>query len=443
MQCDLLIENAIIVPVEPMAVYRPGYLAVAGDSIAAVGEGSAAKDLEPRKRINGDGLLVMPGLVNAHTHVAMTLMRGYADDLRLEPWLQKKIWPLEFNLTAGDCYWGSLLGIVEMLKSGATTFNDMYHFSEATARAARDAGIRACPSEVLLSFLPDARERMERAFAEARQWNGTADGRIRPMFALHATYSVSKELMREVVEEAKRQGLRIHIHLSETAWEVEQSRGHTGKTPVEVAAEGGAFEPGALAAHCVHVDDNDIAILHEAGVGVSHNPTSNLKLASGFAPVVAMLRRGVTLGLGTDGAASNNNLDMWEELRLAALLHKAVTNDPTALPAAQALRMATLGGAEALGLAGEIGSLTVGKKADLILLDLRRPHLTPLFEPISHLVYCARADDVRTVIVNGRVLVEDGRCVTVNEEQAMAKAAEHAHALIERAQAGAERWATS
>jgi len=364
------------------------------------------------------------------------LVRGFADDLRVEEWLREKIWPMEMQLEEEDCYWGGLLGIVEMLKSGTTTFNDMYHFFEATARAARDSGIRACPSEVLLSFLPDARERMERAFRQAREWKGGADGRVRPMFAPHATYSVSEGMMREVVEEAKRQGLRVHIHLAETANEVEQSRAHTGRSPVQVAAEQGAFEPGALAAHCVHVSDGDVAILAEGRVGVSHNPTSNLKLASGFAPVAKMLAQGVTVGLGTDGAASNNNLDMWEELRLAAIMHKAVTGDPTVLPAAQALRLATLGGAEALGLEKEIGSLEPGKKADIVLIDLRQPHLTPLFEPISHLVYCARADDVHTVIVNGEVLVDEGRCVRLDEAEIMAKGAEHARALLKRVEEG-------
>jgi 5-methylthioadenosine/S-adenosylhomocysteine deaminase len=325
-----------------------------------------------------------------------------------------------------------MLGIAEMLRGGTTCFNDMYHFFDATAQAIADSGIRGCPSLVLLGFLPSAENDLSRALELAKEWQGKGEGRVMPMLGPHAPYSCENSYLEDVVKAAKGTGLGLHIHLSESRREVEECLQTHRKTPIAKVAEAGVFECPTLAAHCVHATYDDIGILSHFGVGVSHNPGSNLKLASGFAPVLEMLGQGVKVGIGTDGAASNNNLDMFEEMRLAALLPKATSGDPTALHAQQALEMATLGSAMALGLDKDIGSLEVGKKADLILLDFRQPHLVPRHDVISHIVYSARASDVHTVIVDGKVLFQ-GRFTTLDEDKVCAEASRRAFSLVQRA----------
>ena len=381
--------------------------------------------------IEGEGMVALPGLVNAHTHAAMTLLRGVADDMPLLPWLKRRIWPVEMKLTGDDVYWGAMLASAEMLRGGVTTFNDMYHFFEATAQAVADSGIRANLSGVLLGFLPDAPERLEKAIEFGRQWHRGADGRVVTMLGPHAPYTCPVPLLERVVAGACSLGIGLHVHLSETAQEVAESKQKHGLTPIELMDRLGMFNcRPVLAAHCVHLSDNDIAILKRRRVGVSHNPGSNMKLASGISPVPRLLREKVTVGLGTDGAASNNNLDLLEEARLAALLHKAHTNDPTVVTASQALWMATRGGAQALGLGNEIGKIAPGMRADIILVDLRQPHLWPPHSLISHLVYAARAGDVHTVIVNGKVVVRARELTALDLPKVMRETKARAERLI-------------
>jgi len=419
-----LIRAGCVITMDDRAeILAPGFIVVEGADIVSVTReepGGEWSDI-----IGGPEVAALPGLVNAHTHVAMTLMRGYADDMELMPWLEKKIWPTEFRLKSEDIYWGSLLGMVEMLRAGVTTFNDMYWWFDATARAAQETGIRANLSAVLLGFMDRAEKDLAAAGEFARQWRDAAEGRITVMLGPHAPYTCPDSIMRCVIETARDLGLGVHIHLSETAAEVKESVQKLGASPILHMEDIGLFEiHPVLAAHCVHVSDDDIAILARRRVGVSHNPGSNMKLASGIAPVPKMMKAGVILGLGTDGAASNNNLDVLEEARLAALLHKLACDDPTCVTAYQALELATRGGARALGLDDRIGMLAPGMKADIILVGLDRPHLTPRHNVVSHLIYSARACDVQTVLVNGAIVVNDGKVTTVDEKEIMSRVTE-------------------
>jgi len=427
---NLVIRNGIVVTCDPKnTVYDKGVVVVEGASIRCVGEDCTdiPRDAET---IDASGCIVMPGLVNAHTHAAMTLLRGFADDMALKEWLEEKIWPTEMRLAAEDVYWGTMLAAAEMIRAGVTVFNDMYHFFEATTQAIVDSGIRGCPSGVLLGFLPDADERTQRAIDFVAAWKDKHP-RVHPMLGPHAPYTCPDALLERIRDAALDLGVGVHIHLSETAKELRDSLQEHGMTPVERLDKFGIFDPHVLAPHCVHVTDSDIALMADRGVCVSHNPSSNMKLASGTAPVLKMLEAGVTVGLGTDGAASNNNLDILHEARLASLLHKLDSGNPTALSALQALRMATIEGAKALGLQKLIGSLEVGKRADIIILDFTRPHLRPLYNVFSHLVYAARASDVRMTIIEGEILFRDGRILSFDEAEAIRKAQECAARITE------------
>lgn len=399
---------------------------ISGSEIAGVWRaGSRSEGADAEHRLDGTGMVAMPGLINAHTHCAMTLLRGYADDMPLMPWLQERIWPFEMKLQEEDVYWGTLLGIAEMIRAGVTCFNDMYHYFEAAARAALDSGIRAVVSGVLLAFLPDAEERLEHAIEFAKQWRGKGDGTLVTMLGPHAPYTCPNHMLNRVVKGAREAGVGIHIHVAETRQEVKDSLEEHGQTPVERLAAVGLLDVSpVLAAHCVHVTDSDIATLVEKQVGISHNPGSNMKLASGTAPVPKMLASGAIVGLGTDGPASNNNLDMIEEARLAALIHKLAQAEPTLITAPEALAMATREGARALGLGDTVGRLKPGMKADLVLLDFNQPHLYPPHDVVSHLIYAARAGDVRTVFVNGRPLMIDRTLQTLDEDEIFAQVSE-------------------
>ncbi len=434
----LLVQHATIVTMnDNREVIEDGAILVEGQRIQAVGRASEVvqqypQQVEASEVIDGTGMVALPGLVNVHTHAAMTLMRGYADDMPLMPWLQEKIWPAEVKMLengfAEDAvYWGTMLAAVEMIRSGTTCFNDMYHTFRAATQAMIDAGIRACPSGVLLGFLPDAPQRLEKAIDFCREMNGAADGRIKVMLAPHALYTVEPPLLRRVREAALELGVPIHTHLQETQDEMKQiAEKYNGKSAIQVMNEIGVFDAPTLAAHCVYVSDADIDILRAQRVAVAHNPTSNLKLASGIAPIVRYLKEGVLVGLATDGAASNNDLDMIEEMRLAALLHKVATLDPTALDAYAALELATRRGAECLRLENEIGQIAPGFKADIALFDFRAPHLTPRHNVISHLVYAARASDVHTVIIDGKVVLRHRTFTHLDEEKIMAEASRYA-----------------
>lgn len=393
---------------------------------------SDAKDFdEVDYIINGKNKLAMPGLVNTHTHLAMTLFRGYADDLPLKEWLEEKIWPKEAKLTSEDVYWGSLLGICEMIKSGTVAFADMYFYMDEVARAVSESGIRASLSVGMIGIAGDEEEIINRGVIFARNWHNKENGRIKVMLAPHAPYTCPPFFLEKVINKAVELGVGIHTHLSETILEVENIKNLYGLTPVRLMDRVGLFNVPVLAAHCVFVDDEEIEILSSKGVGVAHNPQSNLKLASGIAPIKKMSEKKVKVGLGTDGPASNNNLDLWEEIRLVATLHKGVEKDPVCIPAIEALKMATRNGMEILGWDNS-GVIKEGYKADIILLDLNKPHFYPRHNLISHLVYSASSSDVDTVIVDGKVLMEKGQLKVLDEEKIMFEAEKRAFELIKR-----------
>jgi len=430
---DILIEGvAIVSPGEEPFVLGKGDIAIKGSRIAYVGPSPAPEGFREATRvIGGAGLIALPGFVNAHTHAAMTLFRGFADDMPLMEWLTKKIWPIEARLQAEDVYWGAMLACVEMIRAGVTTFADMYFFMDGTAKAVEETGIRASLSRGLVGSAPGADRALREGVELCERWNGKAGGRITTMLGPHAPYTCPQAFLEKVMQAARDLEVGMHIHLSETEGEVRECKSlYDGMSPIALMDSFGLFEFPVLAAHCVHVSDGDIEILRAKGIGVAHNPGCNMKIASGIAPVPRMLRAGVKVGFGTDGAASNNNLDLLEEARIGAFLHKLATGDPTVLPAAQALYLATLGSAKALGLDMNIGSLEQGKKADIILMDFTGPHMCPRHDVISQIIYSARACDVRTVIIDGRLVMEDRALLTVDEQEVLARAEERALALV-------------
>lgn len=436
---DFLLVNALILTMdEEMRQFASGAVAVRGDSIAAVGEEA---DIRARytaaQVIDCGGKVLMPGLVNAHTHVPMTLMRGLADDLRLDVWLQGYMWPVEREFVSPDFVrLGTKLACAEMIRSGVTSFADMYFFEEHVAAATAEAGMRAVCSQTVLKFpSPDAVS-FEDSLATARQfiqgWKGHA--LIVPSVAPHAPYTCTAEILRATAALAAEFDVPLHTHLAETALEVENMRRENGMPVIPWVKKQGLFDAKVLAAHCVHVDEGEMRTLLHAGAGVAHNPSSNLKLASGFAQVQKMLDVGLHVGIGTDGPASNNDLDMFEEVRLAAFVAKAVSNDPTAVPAAQALAMATRLGAQALHIGSLAGSLEPGKRADLILVDLSPLHNSPRFRrdadnPYAQIVYAAKAADVTDVMVNGKWLMVNRELLTLNEAELTAAAQEYARRM--------------
>lgn len=417
----LLIKGCTIVTVRGPVIAQ-GAIAIEDDRLAYVGPET---DLPPawdaEETILAEDMVALPGLVNCHTHSAMTLFRSYADDLPLRQWLEDKIWPLEGKLQKEDIYWGAQLALAEMIRSGTTTFADMYFHMDMVARAVVEAGVRACLSQGLIGVQDVAGLRLKAGESLVREWHGAGEGRITTMLGPHAPYTCSPDYLVKVADRAAKLGVGLHIHLAETKQEVEEIQARYGLRPVAHVAKLGLFQVPTLAAHCVHLTEEEINLLAENRVGVAHCPESNLKLASGVAPVPAMLASGVVVAMGTDGAASNNNLDLLEETRTAALLAKGISGDPTALKADEALAMATINGAKALGLEKDIGSLEVGKKADIILVNTRVPHWQPHNDVIAHLVYSARGSDVDTVIVNGRVLMAGRQLKTLDLERIYTK----------------------
>lgn len=393
-----------------------GVLHIGGDRLEFVGPVSEAPPFEADEDVRQSGLVAIPGLINTHTHAAMTLLRGFADDMSLEQWLHQKIWPFEAHLDGAAVYLGTMLAAMEMLLGGTTCMVDMYHHYEDGSRAMIESGIRACPGGVLLGFLPEPERRIEQALLFVEQYRGAGNGRITPMVAPHSLYTCNREQWLAMADGAVRLGVPLHTHLAETRHEVANTREQWGGSPVEALIEAGATRVPVLAAHCVWLDavDRELMGTTRTSTGapslrVLLNPTSNLKLASGFAPLGDYLHDGIPAGLATDGAASNNNLDMWQEIHLTALVHKAVAGDPTVVTAEEALSLATNEAARCLGLENEIGSLVAGKKADVVLVDMNRPHLTPCHHVVSNLVYSAGAGDVHSVWVDGERLVQEGR----------------------------------
>jgi 5-methylthioadenosine/S-adenosylhomocysteine deaminase len=429
-RADLIVAGGTVVSMDAeRRVIPDGAVAVRGDSILAVGRrGEIEERFVVGRTIDARGMLVLPGLINGHAHAAMSLFRGIADDLSLDDWLHKYIFPAEArNVSEEFVKWGTRLGVLEMLRGGITTYADMYYFEDAVARATKDAGMRGVLGETIIDFPAPDNKTLAQAFQYTQEylnhWKG--DPLITPAVAPHSIYTCSEKTLEDSAALARRNGVPILIHIAEAPFELEQSREKHGATPVGYLERIGLLGPDVVGAHCVWVNAADIAALAHFGVGCVNNPSSNMKTAAGVMPVPEMLAAGEAIGLATDGAASNNNLDMFEEMDLAAKLQKVTRMDPRALPAEQVVEMATIAGARAVHLEKQIGSLESGKKADLILVDTREPHATPMYNVYSELVYALKASDVRTVIIAGRPVMEDRRMLTLNEAEILAKAGEY------------------
>ena len=426
-KADLLVTGGTVLTMDPARRVIPdGAVAVAGGRILAVGPRA---EIEHRftaaQKIDATGHAVLPGLINTHTHAPMTLFRGLADDLRLQEWLEKYIFPAEArNVDADFVRWGTRLAALEMIRGGTTTFADMYYFEDVVAEATKEAGLRGVLGETILDFPAPDNKTVPAALAYTEKflvrWKN--DPLIVPAVAPHSAYTCSADTLKRTRELATRFGAPLIIHLSETETENHQLREKEGVSPTAYLDRMGLLSPRTLAAHVIWVSPDDIARLARNRTGVAHCPSSNMKLASGVAPVEKMLAAGVAVGLGTDGAASNNDLDMFEEMDLAAKLAKVHSGDPRALPARRVLEMATIGGARALGLELQIGSLEAGKRADLITVSLRSPHAVPLYNLESHLVYALKASDVDDVIVEGRILMRSRRILTLKAAEILSQA---------------------
>jgi len=423
----ILIKNSTIVGED----VRRGSVLIEDDKIVDITrKGSTGAD----EVIDAEGQVLIPGLVNTHTHLSMSLMRGLADDLPLEIWLNDHIWPVEAHLEGEHCYVGALLSALEMIKSGTTTCNDMYFFMDEVAQAIDESGIRGllCHGMIDLSDEDKRKQEYKETLRIIEKCHNTADGRIQVALGPHTPYTCSTELLNWVREKADEKGLKIHIHVSETEKEVEDSLKDRKKRPFEYLEDINFLGPDVIAAHSVWLSGAEIALIKDKDVKISHNPLSNMKLASGISPVSDMLANDVCVSLGTDGVASNNNLDLFQEMKTASLLQKVRNLDPTVLPANKMLEMATINGANALGMEKEIGTIEVGKKADLILVDMKKPHLTPYRNPISHLVYSAQGSDVNTVICNGQILMQEREVMIMDEAEVIEMAENAAEDLISK-----------
>lgn len=409
---NILIKNGYVLL--PEGIVKQADIAVQDTEILAIGDIPA--NFIADKTIDATDKLVTAGFINAHTHVSMTLLRSYADDMQLMDWLENKIWPIEAKMKKEDIYWGAMLGIAEMIKSGTTTFADMYGDMDQVAQACIDTDIRAVLSRGIIGVAPNGNQALEENKILYKDFNGANDGKLSVMFGPHAPYTCPPDFLKKVVNASEELNAEIHIHLAETKGEVENCLKEYGKTPIALMEETGILQRGVLAAHCVHLSNEDIALMKKYGVRVAHNPGSNMKLASGIAPVPELLKAGVCVALGTDGASSNNNLDMLEEVNLAALLHKVNTLDPLAVPALESVRMGTEYGAKAVGL-DNIGKLQTGYKADIVLFDLSAPQCYPRHDLVSLLAYSINGSMVDTVIVNGKVLLEDKQFTSIDEEK--------------------------
>ena len=424
---EILVFNGTIVTFDDHdTIVHEGAVLIVDDSIARIGPTAELVPEHPAAlHIDADGGIVLPGLINAHTHVPMTLLRGIADDLVLMDWLQNHIFPVEAEFVDEEFVrWGTKLACLEMLRGGITTFVDMYYFEDAIAEEADLCGMRAVVGESLVDFPAPDHETWEEAVAYTRsfveKWRGHS--RVTPAVAPHAPYTVSAEHLVEAHALAEELDVPLLIHLAEDYAEVEQILERTGKTPVEYAHDLGILTKRVLAAHMIWPTEDEIELLVDAGVGVAHCPQSNMKVAAGVAPVPDMIAAGVAVGIGTDGPASNNDLNLWEEIDTAAKLHKVTRLDPTVMTARQVLRMATIEGAKALGLDAEIGSLEVGKRADLVVVRSDGYHQQPHYNPYSLLAYSTKASDVATVIVDGQIVVEDGNVLTLDSTEILSQA---------------------
>ncbi len=404
-----------------------GYVSVSGDTIVDV-EAGLPPQYESAKLLDAQKGLVLPGLINCHTHVPMTLFRGLADDLPLMDWLTHYIFPVERNMDEDFVKVGALLGCAEMILSGTTTFCDMYLFEEQVAEAARESGMRCLVGEVLYDFPSPNYGQLDEGFRYTenmiQKWQD--DPLVSVAVEPHSLFTCSPSLLEKAADLASKYGVPLITHLAETRDEIDQVVEKYGKRPVKHLLDLGLLNENLIADHCVHLDPDELDLLREGGVRVVHNPESNMKLASGIAPVPDMLERGIAVGIGTDGCASNNNLDMFGEMDTTAKLHKVSKMDPTVTDALTVLKMATVEAAKVLGLEQLVGSIEKGKKADVIVVDTHKPHLTPMYNPYSHIVYAARGSDVRHTIINGRLVMENRNLLTLDLSEILARARQKA-----------------
>ncbi|MDX2245176.1 MAG: amidohydrolase [Bacteroidia bacterium] len=422
---DILIVGGDFVTAEKsQPVIRDGFLAVNEGKIIAIGKREdLGQKYTSEKTIDASGKIVMPGLVNTHTHAAMTMFRGLANDLPLQEWLEKHVWPAEARFVSEETvYAATLLAITEMIRSGTTTFCDMYFFEEEVALAAKKAGMRAVIGEGILDFptpsQPTAEDALNYSATLIHKWAN--DPLISVALSPHSPYTCSEDLLRKCRHFADSLNVRLMIHLAETRKEVSDMKAARNMSPVEYLDQIGFLGPDVTAAHCVHLSEKDLSLLSTRKTGIAHNPQSNMKLASGVAPVPAMLKSGLSVGLGTDGVASNNDLNLWEEMNTASLLQKVFLEDPTALNAETTFLMATIGGATVLGLEDKIGSLKPGKQADLLIINMQHPHNHPRYDIFAQLVYSTDAADVETVVIEGKRVMENQRLLTLDEAEVIA-----------------------
>ena len=444
---NLLIQNGTIITMCNKKIIREGAIAIENKTIIDVGKTQVLKQKYGRgyEKVDAKGKVIIPGLINTHQHAAMSLLRGYADDLPLKEWLEKWIWPIEQHMTAHDIYAGALLTAIESIMGGTTTVKTMYHYTseQNEAKAFADAGLRGVIGHVCFSWRKEEDEKALRDLAE--NWHNKVDGLLRVSVDPHSPYTVAPEYMKELYEMkgelnkrygSKENPITSHIHVAETRDEVEKIE-HAFKIKLKEGIMAyldslGVLDEHVVAAHCVALTDKDIKVMKKKKVKASHNPISNLKLASGISPILKMLRACVTVSLGTDSPCSNNSADMFEVMKIAAILHKAINKNPVIMPAAQILEMATIEGAKALSWEREIGSVEVGKKADLAIISLQKPHLCPLYNEASHMVYAVKASDVETVIINGRIVMENRKLTTLNVEKVMSTVEQAKNNLLDK-----------
>lgn len=427
---DTIIKNAYILTMDPsVGDIENGVVVIENGTIKEIG---TSTQCSAEKIIDAKGSVLMPGLINTHCHAGMTIFRGYADDMQLQDWLENHIWPAEAQLTDEDIYAGTRLACLEMIRSGTIAFADMYIHENRVAQAVDEAGIRAALSYGMIDFgdKEKADKELKEGMEFVKAWNGKADGRIDTMYGPHAPNTCSRDFLIRVKEQAVKDNVKIHIHVLETEAELNYMKENFGMCSIHFLKDIEFWGTDVIAAHGVWLSDGDIKILAEYGVNISHNPVSNMKLASGICPVSKLLNEGANVCLGTDGCASNNNLDMFEEMRTAALLQKVSTMDPTVLPARTVLEMATVNGAKALGI--NSGMLKEGYNADMIIVDMNKAHLTPVYDVASHLVYAASGKDVKTTIVNGKLLMEDGKVISMNEQEVIDIAIKRSEDLISK-----------
>ncbi len=425
-KADILVHNGTILTMDSQnSIIHNGMVAISGNTISYIGKGKK-ESIEAKKNLDTHGGLILPGLINGHTHAAMSLFRGLADDLPLMEWLHNYIFPVEGKMDADFVRVGTLLACAEMILSGTTTFCDMYLFEEEVARAAKEAGMRSVVGEVIYDFPSPNYGTLEKGFiyTEALIERWKQDPLINIAVEPHSLFTCGEELLRKANDLALTKGVPLILHLAETKEEVNEIEKRFRKRPVQHLKDLGLLGSHLILDHCVHINKSEIELLAENSVRIVHNPESNMKLASGVAPVPDMIEKGITVGLGTDGCASNNNLDLFGEMDMAAKLHKVNNLDPTVMNAQTLVKMATIDGAKVLGLEKITGSLEVGKRADLIVIDTNKPHLVPMYNPYSHLVYAASGHDVTHSIIDGNIVMEDRRLLTLDVEDIIERSKE-------------------